>query len=130
MACTGNGATLTNGGTWTGKITRIGGFGLTREAIPNSDLSTVEYATNCQGDLITIEPLDVDLLWDAADGKLPPIGDPPTDWTIVRPDGSTIIGEAFVTSSVSSELANNELQEGSMQLTYTGANIDITVPNP
>ena len=129
MACTGNGATLTNG-TWTGKITRIGGFGQTREAIPDSDLSTTGYATNCEGDLITIEPLDVDLIWDAAAVALPPIGTDSETWTLTRPDGSTIVWPAFVTSSVSSELANNELQEGSMQLTYTNGDITFGAPTP
>jgi hypothetical protein len=121
MACTGNQSTIGDGATWAGVVTRIGGVSLNRAGLDNSDLSTADYATMCQGDLITIDPLDVDLLWDASATGLPPIEAAEATWTITRPDGSTIEGPGFIVNSTSGDLANNELQEGSMQLQYSGA---------
>lgn len=123
MACTGNQSTISDGLTWAGIVTRIGGLSLNRQALDNSDLSTATWATMCQGDLIGSDPVQVDLLWDptADNSGLPPIEAAEATWTIVRPDGSTIVGTGFIVNSTSGDLANNELQEGSMQLQYSGS---------
>lgn len=121
MACTGNLSTISNG-TFAGTVTRIGGLSLNRLALDNSDLSTATWATMCQGDLITSDPVDIGLLWDALTANaLPPIENAEETWTITRPDLTTIVGPGFIVNSTSGELANNELQEGSMQLQFSGA---------
>lgn len=128
MACTGNQSTISNGLAWAGTITRIGGVSINREALNNSDLSTgssdpvgERYATYCQGDLLDTDPLDIDLLWDSTVANLPPIEDIERTWTITRPDSSTIVGTGFIVNSTSGDLVNNELQEGSMQLKFSGS---------
>jgi len=90
----------------------------TREVVDASHLATVTNKRKLFGDLVDVGSFDVEFIWDS--GKIPPISAAVETITVTLPDTSTIVGKGAVTSYGGPNLAIEDLQVGTMTVTWTG----------
>jgi len=92
----------------------------TREVIDVSHLATVTNKLKLVGDLVDVGSFDAEFIWDS--GKIPPISAVAEVITVTLPDSSTIIGQGAVTSYGGPNLAIEDLQVGTLTVTWNGLN--------
>ena len=123
MADTGNGATLTRSG-MTVDITSISIGEQRIDVLDKSLLSTTGYAEKVSADLADAGSITVEYLYDAADVALT-LGGTAVSTVVTFPLASgtvaaNITGTAIITSLKYPDLANNELQTASVEITWDG----------
>lgn len=115
----GTGASIGNGGGWTGDVTSISWDGIERASIATSTLGTTDAMTYIPGDLYDAGEITVEGQHDAAGGA-PPIGGADATWTLTFSDASTLAASGFVTGySITNAL--EEVVTFSMTIKLTGA---------
>lgn len=125
-ADTGNGATISFGTSgWSGRVTRIEGADFSREMLDNSDLQSTGHAKKTPGDLPDAGSNQIEFFFRSDDDWPPYDGDPETviiTYPIFpgRTTPAKKTGTAAISSFTEPTLANNELQQATMVVTWTG----------
>ena len=143
---TGNTATVAFGTTnFAVDITRIGSFEMDMPILNASHLGTTVNELYAQGDIVSLDPIEMDFWFDPAFGTetvKPPIATTKEaavapevitiTWPVQTGDSTGLIlaGTGFLNHCTLSELVNNTLQAASLSVQFLGGASDPSWTNP